>query len=134
MNFFQKLFMSKGRQEIIEMIEKDLDSEDQKTKIGRYRDSIENLLLYFERDGRNFLISVDDYWIRIHTESNERFGKGLMSHQVDSFRIPDGMFQKMLSKTTEMRNREEEEANRIKRAEQHHRKMVDILYGEKNKN
>jgi hypothetical protein len=133
MNSFQKLFMSKGRQEIIDMIEKDLDSEDQKTIVRRNnRNSIDKLLLYFERDERKFVISVNEYWIEIYTECNDRFGYGLLSHRVDAFRTPHGMFWKMLSKTTEMKNKEKEKINRIKREEQHHQKMIDILYGKKN--
>jgi regulator of extracellular matrix RemA (YlzA/DUF370 family) len=31
-----------------------------------------------------------------------------------------------------MKNKEKEKINRIKREEQHHQKMIDILYGKKN--
>lgn len=104
------------------MIEKDLESDDQKTKISYYRDRISHLRFNFEKGEVEFHVTVNNAWIEIYTES----------HRVDAFRIPECIFDEMLSKTKKMKEWEQRKINREKRYEEHHRKMLDVLYGNKN--
>ena len=119
MNILRKLFPLLKKHPLIAMMEEDLDSDDQKTRVectrGHYP-RIVALHLRFTRDGRPFGICVGESWTSLHTEGNTSPGIGLLSHRVDNFRTPRGEFSRLLAKTDLRKREADERARREKRA------------------
>lgn len=84
--------------------------------------------LRYNVSGRDFEISMDCYWTRLYTESNEMAGRGLMSHQVSAFKTPNGMFQRLLFKTKDAREMERKKNESEARRREHQKKMIDLAY------